>query len=577
MSKHTPMEEEEGSVFLRHEPCPECRKHGGDIDGNNLARYSDGHAHCFCCGYYERGEQRDESEGTSTNNSSRGKRNFSLLDVTYRPITARGLTQETCQLFGYGISRYHGVLCHVAPYYDQHGDLIAQHIRMDGKQFRWIGESKDVKLFGQNLWKRGGKRVIITEGEIDCLSVSQLQGNKWPVVSLPNGAQSAVKAFRCNLDWLSSFSEVVLAFDMDEPGQEAAKECAALLPPGKAFIASLPAKDANECLMQGQGQALVNALWQADEYRPDGIKAGKDLWDELMTPPAEGYDIPYPELNDKLHGLRKGELYLFTAGSGVGKSTIVNEIAYHLKMQHGLSLGIMALEESPARNARRYIGIHLNKPLHLPEAFRSVSQEDMRKAFDEVMGKGWWIYDHFGSSDIDTLLGKLRYMAVALGCDVVVLDHISIIVSGLDDMNGADERKTIDILMSKLRALIEETGIMVLAVVHLKRPDKGKSWNEGRQVSLTDLRGSGSLEQLSDAVVALERDQQAEGEEANRACIRVLKNRPVGMVGEAGCCVYHPDTGRLLPASPFDTPYGAEDGKENRSADGQNAEAETDF
>lgn len=564
------LEEEEGSVFLRHEPCPECRKHGGDVDGNNLARYSDGHAHCFCCGYYEKGNG-DEAGGITEQHKK--KSNPSLLDVTFRPLSARGLTQETCQLFGYGISRYHGVLCHVAPYYDQHGNKAAQHLRMDGKQFRWVGSTKGLKLFGQNLWKKGGKKVIVTEGEIDCLSISQLQGNRWPVVSLPNGAQSAVKAFRENLEWLTSFQEVVIAFDMDDPGQEAAKECAGLLPPGKAFIANLPGKDANACLTNNQGQALITALWQAEEYRPDGIRSGKDLWEEFMTPPAEGYDIPYLELNDKLHGLRKGELYLFTAGSGVGKSTIVNELAYHLKMHHGLSLGIMALEESPARNARRYIGIHLNKPLYLPEVFKAVPKEDMKKAFDEVMGEGWWIYDHFGSSDIDTLLGKLRYMAVSLKCDVIVLDHISIIVSGLDELNGSDERKTIDVLMSKLRALIEETGIMVLAVVHLKRPDKGKSWNEGRQVSLTDLRGSGSLEQLSDAVIALERDQQAEGEEANRACIRVLKNRPVGMVGEAGCCVYHPDTGRLLPASPFDT----EDGKENRSAKSQDTEAETDF
>ena len=543
--------EEDGSVFIRHEPCPECRKHGGDVDGNNLARYSDGHAHCFCCGYYERGEGA-VSGLSSPERPRRTIRPPALLDVTYRPLSKRGLTQETCQLFGYGISRYHGLLCHVASYYNQQGDLIAQHLRMEGKQFRWVGETAGLKLFGQQLWKRGGRKVIVTEGEIDCLSVSQLQGNKWPVVSVPNGAQSAVRAFRDNLDWLSSFESVVLAFDMDEPGQQAAKDCAALLPPGRAFIARLPAKDANECLMQGQRQALITALWQADAWRPDGIRSGRELWEELMTPPSEGYSIPYTSLNDRLHGLRKGELYLFTAGSGVGKSTLVNEIAYHLKMTHGLCLGILALEESPARNARRYLGIHLNKPLYLPEAFRSVSVETMKQAFEEVMGQGWWIYDHFGSSDIDTLLSKLRYMVVSLGCEVIVLDHISIIISGLDDLKGADERKTIDVLMSRLRALIEETGVMVLAVVHLKRPDKGKSFNEGRQVSLTDLRGSGALEQLSDVVVALERDQQAEGEEANRSTIRVLKNRPIGLTGEAGCCVWHPETGRLLPASVFD-------------------------
>lgn len=542
------LEQEEGSIFIRHEACPKCRESGGDRDGNNLARYSDGHGHCFSCGYYEKGD------GELPSSSSFKSKAANLLDTTYHDIKTRCLTQETCHVFGYGVSKYHGVWCQVAPYYDQAGNLVAQHIRMEGKEFRWLGEPKGVKLFGQQLWKHGGKRLIITEGEIDCLSISQLQGNKWPVVSLPNGAQSAVKNIRDNLEWVSSFDEIVLAFDMDEEGRKAASAVADLLPVGRVFIPTLPEKDANDCLVHNNGQRLITSLWQAEEYRPDGIKSGLDLWDELMQPPAVGYDTPYSGLNRMLHGFRKGELYLFTAGSGIGKSTIVNEIAYHFKMVHGLSLGILALEESPARNARRYLGIHLNKPIHLPEVFRSVPEADMKKAFQEVMGdKRWWIYDHFGSSNIDSLLNKIRYMIVGLGCDVIVLDHVSIIVSGLDS-EGNDERKTIDLLMTRLRSLVEETGAMVLAVVHLKRPDnKGKSFNEGRQVSLTDLRGSGSLEQLSDAVIALERNQQAdEKEEANRSRIRILKNRPIGITGEAGEVAYDSETGRLLEASPFE-------------------------
>ena len=555
--------EEEGSVYIRHEPCPQCQKNGSDRDGNNLARYSDGHGHCFSCGYYEKSgaEQLVESDRPVFSKSS------NLLDVVYKPLPARGILQETAQLFSYGIGKYHGLPCHVAQYQDQSGNWVGQHIRLQGKEFRWLGETKNLRLFGQHLWKRGGRRLIITEGELDCLAVSQLQGNKWPVVSLPNGAQAGAKAIKANLEWVSSFKDIILCFDMDEEGRKATKECAALLPIGSVRIVTLPLKDANECLLKGEGQQLITAIWQADEYRPDGIKAGFDLWEDLLTPPQEGYDIPYRELSDKLQGLRKGELYLFTAGSGIGKSTIVNEIAYHLHMEHGLRLGIMALEESPARNARRYLGIYLNKPLHIASVYSTVTQDQMREAFDNVMADGWYIYDHFGSSDIETLLGKLRYMITGLQCDVIVLDHISIIVSGLDEQ-GSDERKTIDIFMSRLRSLIEETGVMVLAVVHLRRPDsKGKSYNEGRQVSLTDLRGSGSLEQLSDVVVALERDQQADDEkESNTSIIRVLKNRPIGIVGEAGSAIYNPDTGRLLPTTGF------EDSEEDEGEDEKDVE-----
>ena len=534
------------SVVIRKEPCPACRSHGGDRSGNNLARYSDGHAWCFACGY------RESSDGEEIHDVKRKPKPKELLDVEYRPIKARGITQETAQMYGYGISKYHDQLCHVAPYYDANGDLVGQHIRMEGKEFRWLGTSKGLQLFGQRLW-RGGKKIVITEGEIDCLSVCQLQGNKWPVVSIPNGVKAAVKSVKENLEFLLSFDEIVIMFDEDEVGQEAAQEVASILPIGRAFIAHLPLKDANECLMANRGEAVISAVWNAQPWRPDGIKSGKELWKELCEPPKEGYSIPYSILNDKLHGLRKGELYLFTAGSGIGKSTIVNEIAYHLKMEHGLALGVMSLEESPVRNARRYLGIYLNKPIHTPSGFSSVTKKEMKEAFDAVMGDGkWWIYDHFGSTNIDGLLTKLRYMITGLGCDVIVIDHISIIVSGLED-SGSDERKTIDILMTKLRSLVEETGVMVLAVVHLKRPDKGKSYGEGRQVSLTDLRGSGALEQLSDVVIALERDQQNEDEKtANTSYIRILKNRPYGIVGEAGAVTFNNETGRLLESSPFD-------------------------
>ena len=540
-------EEREDSVFLRHEACPKCRETGNDKDGNNLARYADGSAYCFACGYVERADGQ-------ASDSPRPTKPKDLLDVTYKAIRPRGINQDTCELFGYGISKYHGMICHVAPYYSLDGSLCGQHIRLENKEFRWIGESKDIQLFGQKLWKAGGRRLIITEGEIDCLTVSQLQGNKWAVVSLPNGVKRAKKDILNNYDFVSSFKEILLCFDMDEPGRQAAKEVAEVLPIGKAYIVALPEKDANDCLLKGKAQAVITALWQAQAWRPDGIKSGLDLWEQLTTPPQEGYDTPYPKLNEMVNGFRKGELYLFTAGSGIGKSTIVNEIAYSLKANYGLSIGVLALEESPARNARRYLGIYLNKPIHLPQAFHSVSDEEMKEAFNYVMGdKKWWIYDHFGSTDIDTMLNKIRYMIVALGCDVIVLDHISIIVSGLDTESN-DERKTIDILMTKLRSLIEETGVMVLAVVHLRRPDnKGKSYNEGRQVSLTDLRGSGGLEQLSDVVIALERDQQADGEEANISTIRVLKNRPIGITGEAGQVQYYPDTGRLLPCIPFES------------------------
>lgn len=527
------------SEVTNREPCPVCRAEGADSSGDNLVRYDDGHGFCFACGTFFPAEGLPEAEL-----KERRKAMAKLVAPgIYKAIPSRKLKKETCEKFGYTVGPVNGKGAHIAPYHDVKGNLVAQHIRHEGKVFKWVGEFSKVVLFGQHLWGQGGKRVIITEGELDAMSVSQIQGNRWPVVSVPSGAMQAKKAVTKSLEWLESYQEVVIMFDNDDAGLKAAQECAILFSPGKAKIAQLPLKDANEMLVAGRVDEILTAIYQAKPYRPDGVLNGSDLWDVIRSEPTVGFLLPYPRLQDMTMGMRKGELWLWTAGSGIGKSTAVHELAYHLMMKHGLSIGVLALEESVKMAGERYLGIYLNKPLHRNR--EGVTEDDLKHAYDETIGRGdFWIYDHFGSTDIDTLLSKIRYMVVGLGVDILVLDHISIVVSGLDEQ-GESERKLIDIFMTRLRSLIQETGVGVLAVVHLRRPGQGKSWNEGRQVSLTDLRGSGSLEQLSDVVIALERDQQDE-ERRDIATLRVLKNRPVGMCGGADSLRYMHETGRLL-------------------------------
>ena len=544
------------STFLRHERCPDC----GSSDA--LSVYTDGHTYCFSCETYHHrrdvdGEGKEEEEVVAAEhpNTEHHKPLRLIPEGSYQSLPKRHLQEITLSKFGYTVGTYLGSPVHIAPYYDRSGQLVAQHLRFPDKDFKWLGNPRGVQLFGQHLWRdTGGKMLVITEGEIDAMSVSQAQDNRYPVVSVPSGAKGAAKAIKDNLEFVESYDRVVFAFDNDEAGRQAAQECALLLSPGKARICTFPLKDASDMLQAGRVREIITCIWEAKQWRPDGLIAGKDLWDDLTQPPSNGYETPYPLLNNMIHGVRKGELYLFTAGSGIGKSTMVNEIGYHFLMEHGLSIGIIALEESRKRTAERYVGMALNRPIHIDR--EGIDEPELRDAFDRTINNDrFWLYDHFGSTDLDNLMAKIRHMIVAFGVDFVILDHISIVVSGLDDI-AESERKLIDKLMTRLRTLIEETGAGVLAVVHLKRPDGGKSYNEGRQVSLTDLRGSGALEQLSDVVIAIERNQQAEdGEEQNRSLVRVLKNRPVGTVGECDTLEYDPDTGRLLVVPLFE-PFG---------------------
>lgn len=525
------------SKFLRHEPCPECNSK------DNLARYDDGHATCFGCGYQEQPAKAEKLEPIAP----MAPPVTPLLEfVTAKALDKRGIMADTCKLYGYGYSTHSGTSVQVATYRNQQGKEVAQHLRDANKRFRWLGDTSNMQLWGQHLWRQGiggsgGAFVVVTEGEIDCMSVSQVQGNRYPVVSLPNGAQSAKKYLAANATWLSQYQRIVLCFDSDEPGQKAAEEALTVLPLGKVAICRLPRKDANEMLVAGEGDLLRDLLWKATPSRPDGIVNASELWDELIKPGAASVcQYPWPQLNHMTRGFRKGEMTTICAGSGVGKSSVCREVAHHF-LRNGLRVGYIALEESTKRTMQGIVGIELNKPIHLDSTL--ATQEELRDGFDRVFGSGrCFLYDHFGSMDPEHLINKIRYLADAEGADMVILDHLTIVISGLADL---DERRAIDVTCTKLRQVVEQTGIGLILVSHLKRPE-GRGHEEGAQTSLSQLRGSHAIAQLSDMVIGAERNQQGDVAERNELQLRVLKNRFSGQTGPCDKLLYDQDTGRLV-------------------------------
>lgn len=456
----------------------------------------------------------------------------------YQPLVKRKISENICKKYDYTVAQYKGKPCHIASYRDASGVVVGQKIRFPDKTFQIIGDVKTP--YG---WQRfnNGRYICVTEGEIDCLSVAEVFDGKYPVVSIPNGAASAPKFFKKHLDYFEGYENVVLMFDMDEQGVQAAKTCASILSVGKAKIARLPAKDANELLVANNPQAITQAFWNAEPYRPDGIVLGQDMWEKVSTvEKVESANYPFQGLNKVTRGLRVGEIVTFCAGSGVGKSSVCREIAYSL-LQQGDKVGYIALEESIKRTALGLMGIHANKPLHLMD--KLPPEEELKEAYDATVGSGNYVtYDHWGSIDSDNLINRIRYMNKALGCKWVFLDHVSIVVSGQD----GDERKMIDILMTKLRSLVEETQVGMLLVSHLKRPE-GRGFEEGREISLGHLRGSAGLGQLSDMVIGIERNQQDE-DSKNQSTVRILKNRFSGETGLACYLEFDTSTGRLHEA-----------------------------
>lgn len=509
-----------------HLPCPDC----GSSDAMSI--YSDGHTYCFSCQKTTHGNDTCEID-------SKGL----LTTTTAEALPKRGINKDTCQKYQYFKSTYKGKPVQVANYYDQYGALVGQKLRFKDKSFCQLGKIGKT-FFGQQLFN-GGRRVLVTEGEIDCLTLSQMFANREAVVSIPSGAGSARKVFEHNLDWLDSFNEVVVIFDNDKAGRDAVQSIEGVLPSEKLKIVTLTEfKDPNEYFCNNRGVELMDAIDNAKPYTPDNIINGAELWDELENEPetAEGYSLPWEiDANDMLKGIRKGEIILLTAGTGIGKSTLARELMYDLAMRHNLKVGVMMLEENVTRTAKGILSIHVNRPLHINR--KTISNEAYRTAFDETLGtRRFVLYRHFGSMKIDTIVSTLRYMAVSAQCDFLVLDHISIAVSGIETK---DERKMIDVLMTKLRSLCEETGVGMIAICHLKRVDREKAHEEGGVISLDHLRGSQSLAQLSDTIMALERNQQAEGTKKNQLKVRILKCRCTGDTGIGGYLQYNKSTGRL--------------------------------
>lgn len=490
------------------------------------------------------------------------EKKLKLIDGEPVTLKSRALTQVTCEKWGYQVGEFKGEDCQIANYRDDKGRIVAQKLRFADKRFVWTGAAQKSGLYGQHLWRDAGRMVVITEGEIDALSVSQLQGNKWPVVSIPNGAQNAAKDVGKAIEWLERFESVVFMFDNDEPGQTAARECAALLTPGKAKIAMLPLKDANDMLVAGRGQEVIDAMWGAKVWRPDEIVAGTDLWEAIIAPSPHGSVLyPWKGLNEALLGMRQKEIITLCAGSGIGKSTVCGELAHWLVAEKGETVGYVALEESVKQSALRMLSIAVNKPLHLVPQ-NEWDQKKLRTAYDKTVGSGrWFTYDHFGSLEADNLFNRIRYLVTGCGCKWIVLDHVSIVVSGMGD---GDERRLIDNLMTKLRSLVEQLGFGLILVSHLKDTE-GKSLEEGGQTHLNLLRGSRSIGQLSDIVLGFERNQQ-DPTNRNLLAVRVLKNRFVGITGVHCQLKFDKDTGRLSEVSenPFvdeqdETPEGAEE------------------
>jgi len=541
----------------QHMECPnldDC----GSSDGFSV--YEDGHGYCFSCeGHFKKGsfeyEHDDNTNGACLNHNGASSRKepTRMVDLPKigKPsaIKERGISLDTSKKFGVSQKGKDGVATkHNYPYYNTEGDHVATKQRIiASKEFVWDGDVKAASLFGVGTFTNAsGKYVTLCEGELDAMATYQLLGSKYPVLSIKNGAQGALKDCKQAYEWLNSFEGIYICFDNDEPGRKAARKVAELFA-GKSKVVKLDRKDPCEYLIEKDFKAFTKAWWDAESYTPKDIVSGKDAWDLVSTTNVyEGFDYPWGELNRLTYGARLGEMVTITAGSGMGKTQVLREIQNHVLEKTDYKLGVMYLEEQPKDTALGFMSLNAGVPFHLPDA--EYSESDKRKAFDATLGTDRvFIFDNWGSCSVDYLTSKIRYFVKACDCKVIILDHISILVS--EQQNG-DERKALDEFAHKLKAMTVELNICLIIVSHSKRME-GKSHEEGRETRLSDLRGTAGIGQLSNIVLGLERNgQAADMQERNTTLVRVLKNRFSGLTGPSSHLLYSRETGRMTEIIP---------------------------
>lgn len=452
-------------ITEQHIACPHCPS------SDAYCVYSDGHGYCFSCNTYTPPDNKFEREV-----------------FTYEFLPTRGLVRDTL--------RHYDIKTKI----DNEGKPIAVGFKyangsykirlVDKKEFYTEGEINKAGLFGKDKFAAGShKYVTVTEGEYDAASLYQILRS--PVVSV----QSSSVALRdCTVDreYLNSFERIYIAFDSDAHGKEAMERVAKLFDYDKVYIVKFSnRKDANEYLQAGEGDELRNIWWNAKKYCPEFITSSLEDFGKLLEhKPKWGVPYPFKQLTDMTYGIRTGETILITAQEGIGKTELMHAIEYKILTETQHAVGAIFLEEPPRRHLQALAGIHLKKPVHLPD--QDCSPDQVRSALEEVVqvDDRLHILAHYGSMDPELFLESLRFLVVARGCRYVMFDHISMVLSG--SPGSVDERRTLDYISTKLEMMVKELDFCLIMVSHVN--DEGKT------------RGSRGISKLCDTRIDVTRD-----------------------------------------------------------------------
>jgi len=522
-------------------PCPSTECNSSDAYSIDPR----GWGHCFSCGVNIPPDNVTEAPRVTT------KKQAKAPPIPDEYVGIRGISQRTMETMGYATGSYQGDKARyvLVPYGDGTGHA-ATKIRLPGKDFRFIGDTKDAGLVFQNKFASGGLKVVVTEGEYDALAIAEAYGNKYPVVSVPNGGAGAVKSCTNAYKWLDTFKEIVIWFDNDEPGKAAAEDVSRLFNIGKVKIATATDghKDANDMLKAGKVKDILNAIWNAASYTPARFVSFSSLKAEVLADPIVGLPWIFSEMNEYTFGRRAGECYYFGAGTGIGKTCFFTQQAA-ADIKAGEKVAMFSFEQQPAETARRLSGKEAGKLFHIPKDEGHWTNEELEDSFDRLDEAGAYIYKHDGQAEWGTVQQDITLMAHQ-GYRHFYIDNITSFTA-----NAHDEKKMLEGMCADIANLAKKLDIFMYVISHLSTP-KGTPHEEGGRVFISHFKGSRAIGFWPNFLWGIERDTQADDAEVKlRAKLRCLKDRYTGRgTGRVTTMRFDPDTGLQHQDSTWEWP-----------------------
>lgn len=422
------------------------------------------------------------------------------------------------------------------------GSVVGYHVRNDkvkqakkvdkdveGVPFYALGKvNANCELFGQSLFPAGGKFLVITGGEEDAQAVYQtLKTDKYEtaIVSPLVGEGNAAKQIANQYKYVNSFQKVILMFDNDKAGQDAAKEVSRIFGFGKAVIADLIYKDPCEYLKYSDGEVkLKKAFWEAMPKKPSQVLTVADIYERALQMPEMGLSFPWESATKATLGIRRGEIHIVGAAPKIGKTEHQHQLIKHMTDVHGEVVGVMSLEENPVKTLKKVAGKYAKKQFTKPPEVGGYTLDEMKSAFN-LLDEKMEFYSSDGVRDHTEILETIRYWA-SKGIWFFILDPLTALVA---EYSSSEANDVLNSFMSKAASLCMELQVTIFMYSHVNPVKSGVPHDAGGDVLSSQFTGSRAMEKWAHYGWGIQRNRTEKDEQKrNTARVTLLFDREFG-------------------------------------------------